>query len=179
MACRGALPRGQVPNAPEEPGKARRRDSALELGPQKRAPPGQSRHKKKACLGSALPVLGESQKFEFLQNRPPRVERRRRFCESTSWEKEERSTNLAHLNPPHIFSLRSNKRGPGVWGRVSQKRATGGSGPQRSERKAAPAGSQQKKAALARSGRNPPTEWRKAGLKGKGVQKSPGPGSMI
>ena len=31
-ACRGALPRGQVLKAPEEPGKARRRDSALKLG---------------------------------------------------------------------------------------------------------------------------------------------------
>ena len=34
----------------------------------------------------------------------------------------------APADPPHIFSLRSNKRGPRVWGLVSQKRAPGGSG---------------------------------------------------
>ena len=44
----------------------------------------------------------------------------------------------APADPPHIFSLRSNKRGPRVWGYVSQKRTTGGAGQKRPDRNTAP-----------------------------------------
>ena len=40
----------------------------------KKPPPqGPPRHKKKACQGSTLPVLEKSEKFSFVQKRPPRV----------------------------------------------------------------------------------------------------------
>ena len=45
----------------------------------------------------------------------------------------------APADPPQAFSLRSKARGPRVRGHVSQKRATGGPGQKRSERKAVPA----------------------------------------
>ena len=104
----------------------------------KPSPPGLFRYKEGSFRRTAF-CLKKSQKFSLVQKHPPRVVRRQRPCGSISWEKEERPTTLARLNPPHIFSLRSNKRGPRVWGYVSQKRATGGSGPKRSEREAAPA----------------------------------------
>ena len=83
-----------------EPGLRTSRQKELAAAAAKKpSPPGPSRHKKKACQGSTLPVLGEIGKTFVCAKTPTRGD----------------PPQTAHpKNPPHTISLRSIVRGPRV-----------------------------------------------------------------